>query len=165
MERPVIRNSNTIMEKVLEIILLFIVVLMVIWPICQFARLPETVPIHINIHGDIDGYGSRIVVLVLPIVGVLLYVGLTVLQRVPHLYNYPIEVTDDNAHLLYALGVQMIRFVKAIMIILFVYLTYSFICLARGVKLRYSAIIIISSCAVLAIGMVYYIVKMKKLGK
>ena len=165
MGRPVIRNKNTFWGKVSEIILFLFVVWMVLWPICQFARLPETIPTHINIRGDIDGYGNRIVVLVLPIVGVLFYVGLSFLQKVPHLYNYPIEVTDDNARVLYALGVQMVRFVKTIMIIMLVYLTYSLICLARGVKLRFGAVIIICSCVVLAIGMIFYIVKMKKLGK
>lgn len=163
MERPIIKITYTSVEKILETITLFIIIFMVIMPICMFSNLPETIPTHINIHGDIDGYGSKGTLLVLPIVGFLSYIGLTVLQRFPHIYNYPVEVTEDNACALYTIGVKMIRFVKTLITVMFTYVTYNFLRLATGNQLKYGSVIPIACCIALIIGMIYYIKKMKKI--
>ncbi len=149
--------------KIIDIITLVIAILMVLYPFFFLSELPERIPTLININGEIDGYGAKGFFLVLPMIGFMSYVGLSVLQRKPHVFNYPIKVTEKNAQDLYSLGIEMIRFVKTILVILFAYVTYVFVKLATGIQIKYSSFMIIGGCLIMVIGVIMYIIKMKKL--
>lgn len=81
-----------------------------VWP-----RVPEIVPRHFGLDGAPDAWGHRGEMLVLPIVGLVLYASLTALQRFPHIYNYPVAVTSENAPELYSLGRRFLLITKTIL--------------------------------------------------
>ncbi len=85
-----------------------------VWP-----ELPATVPTHFGISGAPDAWGARAWLLVLPVVATVLFVVLTFLERVPHVYNYPVEVTATNAERVYALGRRLMLSVKTILVVAF----------------------------------------------
>jgi uncharacterized membrane protein len=85
-----------------------------VWP-----NLPEIVPSHFGISGPPDAWGSRAGLIVLPATATLLFFALTFLERVPHVYNYPIEVTAANASVVYALGRQLVLSLKLIVVVTF----------------------------------------------
>ncbi|MDR2118288.1 MAG: hypothetical protein LBP25_01955 [Tannerellaceae bacterium] len=45
---------------------------------------------------------------------IIMYVGLTLLLLIPHLYNYPVPVTEENKEQLYACGVELAKLLKLI---------------------------------------------------
>lgn len=84
------------------------VVLSALWP-----DLPERVPMHFSFSGTPDSWGPRVsllfpIVILVPVNAVLLG-----LLRVPHTYNYPVPVTDENARELYTVGRRAILLVQA----------------------------------------------------
>jgi hypothetical protein len=59
---------------------------------------------------------------VLPIIGLALYLGLSVLTRFPHRYNYPWPITPDNAERQYRLARVFLTVLKAELVWFFGYL-------------------------------------------
>jgi hypothetical protein len=55
----------------------------------------------------------------LPILATVSFLVLTFLERAPHVYNYPIEVTTANAPMIYALGRRSILWLKLIIVVAF----------------------------------------------
>jgi hypothetical protein len=47
------------------------------------------------------------------------FLALTFLERIPHRYNYPIEVTAANAPRVYALGRRLVLSVKLLLVLVF----------------------------------------------
>ena len=95
---------NSIWYYIVEILSLLSVLGAVVLYIIYWIKAPNIVPIHYNIYGEADGYGSKTVLVILPILSVLMYVGLTILKKYPHIFNFPITVTEQNALSLYKMA-------------------------------------------------------------
>ena len=91
------RLPKTAVEKVLDLVSLLIFAVGLIYLISVWNSLPERVPIHFNARGEADGWGSRNFIWFLPSLSLLLWIGLTFLERVPHLFNFPVQITEENA--------------------------------------------------------------------
>ena len=65
--------------------------------VANYFELPEIIPTHYNEAGEADSYGDKLNILALPIISTLLFIGLTILNKRPHLFNYPSEITKENA--------------------------------------------------------------------
>jgi len=78
-------------------------------------------PIHYNIDGEVDGWGGRSNLWSMPLIALAFYIGLSILQKYPKIYNYPCKVTAKNADYLYRMGVQLMRHIKVCVIIIFAY--------------------------------------------
>lgn len=156
------RQKNTIGEVIVEILMLLVVVGSIVYFFFSYSKLPETVPNHIDLKGQIDGYGKKTSNLILPILQLVFYIGLSVLQKFPNIYNYPIEVTEKNMDSLYALGVKAVSRMKFFVVLIFANMMFSVTELAFG--RNYDAIPAISMLLVVSmmIMLVYYIVKMSK---
>jgi hypothetical protein len=67
--------------------------------------------------------------LILPALGTIIFIGLTQLNKYPHIFNYLTKITESNARKQYTIATRMLRFMKAAillifsMIILYTYLT------------------------------------------
>lgn len=124
MERPRIRINLKTIDYILEIIGFLGVIYLFILPAYYFDSLPDALPKHFNLEGHPDSYGGKGTVWILPIIALFLYLGMSVLNKFPHLFNYPVRVTKDNAYRLYTYGTRLLRFVKATTIILMAYLNF-----------------------------------------
>ncbi|HEY3398162.1 MAG TPA: DUF1648 domain-containing protein [Armatimonadota bacterium] len=76
------------------------------------VSLPERIPTHFGVSGAVDGWGPKLMLYVLVGILAVVYLGLTLLQRVPGIYNYPVKVTDENRTRLQMIAVGMMRWMK-----------------------------------------------------
>ena len=92
-----------------------------LWAITIFAygNLPEVIPTHFNAAGQADDEGSKMILFFLPVIGTLCFIGLTVLNYYPQVFNYPSNITAENAQRQYANAARMIRFLKLSIAFLF----------------------------------------------
>src|SRR5690606_3089766 len=67
----------------------------------NFNQLPEEVPIHYNIKGEVDDYGSKINLIWLVIINLCLFAGIFSVAKNPHIANYPVEITEENKSVMY----------------------------------------------------------------
>lgn len=127
--RPKIKLTLSPLDNAFELAgKLFLIIL---WGLTVyiFLKLPATVPVHFNGSGQPDSYGSKMILLILPALATLLYLGLTKLNKYPHIFNYMTDITEENAQRQYGIATRMLRFIKVAillivsLIILFVYLT------------------------------------------
>ena len=93
-------------------------------PFLYYADLPDTIPIHYGADGKADGYGSILTIFLLPAIGTLLFAGLTMLNKYPHLFNYPHEITEENKERSYRSAQKMISALKLLITLIFAYITF-----------------------------------------
>ncbi len=123
-KRPVLHIPRSQMEAVLEIataigILFWAFVLMQSW-----SSLPDSIPSHFGPSGKPDAWSNKGTMLVLPIMGIISYIGLTVLTRYPHIYSYPWRITEQNAKRQYQLGRSLLRCIKMEVVWVFAFIDW-----------------------------------------
>jgi uncharacterized membrane protein len=106
-------------ERIMQIAATGAIMTLLAYAVYVWPELPATVPTHFGLSGSPDAWGSRTSLLVLPAMAAVLFMFLTFLERVPHTYNYPIEVTVVNAPIVYALGRRLVLSVKLILVATF----------------------------------------------
>jgi len=131
-QRPVLDLPRGPSEIVAELLALAgvigtLVVLRRAWP-----DLPDRVPTHFGPTGEPDAWGRKASLLFPPIVMMVLYTGLTILSRYPHIFNYPWRITAENAARQYRLARAMLSWLKAELVWLFAYLVWGVVRVAQG---------------------------------
>ncbi|MBE3569561.1 MAG: DUF1648 domain-containing protein [Bacillales bacterium] len=120
-KRPALKLKKKPVENVLNIISLLVYIGSVIHLFMHWSSLPNRVPIHYNLVGEVDKWGSKEDIFFLPITGAILWIGLTILEKFPHIYNYTVTLTEENIEQQYKNGRTMINVVKNE---IFIYMAY-----------------------------------------
>lgn len=110
--RPKIKPKLKSIDKWLEGLAWITLVLLWFWTIWNYTNLPETIPTHFGAGGEPDAYGGKKTIFALPIVGSLSFLLLTIMNHFPHLFNYAVKITPENAAAQYANSARMMRFLK-----------------------------------------------------
>ena len=79
----------------------------------------EIIPLHINIHGEVDNYGSKWELFILPAIALLIYLLMSWLERNPQLYNFPSSKKHGRKEQ-EKIGVELISWLKVITVLIFV---------------------------------------------
>jgi uncharacterized membrane protein len=98
----------------------------------NYQNLPDIIPIHYNSVGKADGYGDKWMIFTLPLIATILFIGLSILNRYPHMFNYPVKITADNAMKQYSIATRMIRYLKLMISLIFGLISYQTINHANG---------------------------------
>jgi len=115
--QPKVEVPRTGTERVLQVVGIGAVVAMWAYVARVWSEIPAKVPIHFDLAGTPDGWGSRGELLALPIGATLTFLVCTLLERVPHIHNYPIKITEANAPAVYALSRLSVLWLKLIVIL------------------------------------------------
>ncbi len=117
--RPMLKLDLTTTDKMIEPIDWVVLIGIWILTLSNYPTLPEIIPIHCNGAGEADGFGEKWNILTLPIVSSILFIGMTILDKYPHILNYPSTVTKKNALHQYTSAIQLIRSLKLIIVMIF----------------------------------------------
>jgi uncharacterized membrane protein len=131
-DRPVIRPEKTPVDWLLEATAFAGLMFSIGFAVYYFPRLPETIPSHFDASGLPDGYSSKSTFLMLPGIGLFVYILLSFIVLVPNQFNYAVKITPANALKQYALAIKLIRYLKAAVIWLFFYISYATIRVAEN---------------------------------
>lgn len=129
-QRPIIDIEWETLDYVLEAIAFAGAVSGLLVAISNYGSLPGTIPIHFDLQGRPDSWGSKQYIWLLPSVGLILYAGLTLLNRYPHKYNFPAEITEENAAAQYSMATRLVRFLNAFICAAFAFITWQTIQIA-----------------------------------
>lgn len=163
MKRPKIKMPYTGPEKLLQAGAVFLLLSLVVLTVSAAVSLPARIPTHFGFDGSPDGWGGKESLMLLPVLSVVFYVGLTALERAPWLYNYPVEITEKNAPDQYRLGRRMIEWMKLVILAIYSYLQWQTIEGAKGVSGGLGAWFLPVVLVALFGGMIVMIRKMVKL--
>lgn len=98
----------------------------------SWASLPPTIPVHFGLTGKPDAWGSKQILWILLALVVVLYLGLTVVNRFPHTFNYPYPITEQNALRQYQLALGLMGWMKADLIWLFAFIEWQMLQVGLG---------------------------------
>ncbi len=130
--RPKIKVPFEPIDIVAEVISMTLLVLMTIYTIIEYKNLPESIPTHFNAKGVADDFSDKSMIWGLPILGVVMYVGLFIINKFPHIHNYMVNITEENALKNYRFSTRIVRGVNLFTVALFAYIQYSIITSAKG---------------------------------
>ena len=131
-DRPKLKPNLAPTDKIIEGIGWLAILGIWTLTLSHYTELPEIIPIHFNGAGEADRFGGKENILILPIVSTLLFIGMTVLNKYPHVFNYPTSITKENALSQYTNATRMIRFLKLIIVLIFGLIVFETIETANG---------------------------------
>ncbi len=124
MNRPKLNIRLYFADWILEIIGAIFLILMIAYPLYHFNKLPEVIPSHFNAAGQPDGFSKKSILWILPTIGLFMYVGMFFLNKLPHIFNYPKEITEENAEHQYQIATKMVRTLNTLIAASFFYIIY-----------------------------------------
>ncbi len=132
-KRPKIVLTLSTLDKIVELLGIISIVAIWVLVITSYNSLSDTIPVHYDLDGKVDIIGGKENIFALPIVATILFLGLTILNRYPHHFNYLNKITEENAHRQYSIATKMIRFLKLIVVIIFGLIEWKTIQNAQGI--------------------------------
>jgi uncharacterized membrane protein len=130
--RPILEIPRSGMEKVLEYASFFGLLAMFALVAAYWVQLPARVPMHFNAAGKVDGWGPKASVWAVPVVTSALYLLLTLVSRIPHAFNYPWPITENNAARQYQLARLFVVSLKLDLVLVFFSITFVICQMGRG---------------------------------
>src|SRR5699024_12120634 len=86
----------------------------VLFMIILWRELREKVPAHFNGAGEVDRWGSRFELWILPLVGLFTLLFLQIFERHPEMHNHPKRMNESNRAQFYLISRRLINQVKNI---------------------------------------------------
>lgn len=128
---PVLKLKMTFIEKLCNVLGILSFSSVILYIIYTWNTIPNLIPGHYNASGEVTRWGGREELFILLAVGVLLWIGMTILERFPHVYNYK-NLTEANVEGQYINSRIMMNFLKNEIAILFPFIIWNDIRVARG---------------------------------
>ncbi|MFD2630007.1 DUF1648 domain-containing protein [Oceanobacillus kapialis] len=131
-KRPKLKIPKTKTEWIADVIGYTAYVGSIVFFIYSWGMLPDEVPAHYNAMGEVDRWGSKFELLILPIVGALVGGMCQVFERFPESHNYPERLNEENAAAFYRNSRNMINQIKNVCFIIFAFILVESITIAQG---------------------------------
>ncbi|MEH6937747.1 DUF1648 domain-containing protein [Bacillus sp. JJ664] len=121
--RPRLDIQRTPLQNWINIISVFIIGGTAIYLLVNYAKLPDQIPMHFNYLGDVDYRGPKESIFILLGVSILIYILNKRTQRIPHKFNYIVEITEENAEKQYQMAVRMMSIMNLEIMIIIAYIS------------------------------------------
>ncbi|WP_313237137.1 DUF1648 domain-containing protein [Sporosarcina ureae] len=122
-KKPKLDIEKPVVAKAFDVLVIALFAAALVYLVLQWDQFPDRIPAHFGAGGEVDRYGSRMELLLLPIIGVVMWVGMWMLEKYPHAYNY-LNLRPDNVEIQYRYGVLFMNVTKNISTLLFVFLIW-----------------------------------------
>ena len=96
-------SPTTLWQRILGILSPVVLLGAIVFVLIRFPHLPEQIPIHFNAKGEIDGYGGRFSLLLMPLIGLVMDASLVLVGRFPKSWNTGVRITLYNRVRVYRL--------------------------------------------------------------
>lgn len=100
--------------------------------IINWRDLPNEVPAHFDGSGNVDRWGSKMELLILPGIAIAMHFFLMIFEKFPETHNYPVKLTESNMEALYTNSRQTLNYMRNIINVLFAYIVYRSVAIALG---------------------------------
>jgi len=161
-DRPIIKLDLTFGDKIIEFIAWLSLAIVWIMTISNFNQLPEIIPTHFNAAGQANGFGGKAAIFTLPIISSLLFLLLTWLNNFPQLFNFPTNITKENALKQYLFATRLIRYIKLIVVVIFGMIEYKTIQNVNGNGDGLGIWFLPIAIGMIFIPLIIYVIKSKK---
>ena len=162
-KRPKIHIPKTTSEKVWDMIGFITFFGSIILVIFVWGKLPDEIPAHFNFKGEVDRWGSKWEIIILPIIGFLTVLFMQFFEKHPEWHNYPKRFNESNARDFYLVSRRLLNQLKNVCLIIFCLIMMEMLSLVLGWGIHFGIwllpIIIVATTVPIIIG----IIKMRKI--
>ena len=95
----------------------------VVFLIISWKTIPDEIPGHYSAAGEGDKVTDKSSLIVLLIVGWIIFIGLSVVEKFPQIWNTGVQVTEQNKEKVYRILKTMIGTIKLLVALMISYLT------------------------------------------
>lgn len=131
-KRPTIMIPKTMSEKVWNMIGYSYLIGTILFLVTVWGDLPGQVPAHFNGSGEVDRWGSKWELIILPIISILLLVMMQFFEKHPEWHNYPARLNESNVKSFYLLSKKMMNIEKIICLLILQTIQMESIAIAFG---------------------------------
>lgn len=117
-------GKKTAFSKIANLISLMSVVGIVLYVIITWENIPDMIPGHYNMAGEIDKYSSKNSIWILVGVQILLFAMMSVIERFPNIWNTGVQITEENRERVYTTLRNMQAYLKMMIMGYFSYMTF-----------------------------------------
>lgn len=161
-ERPKLKLELTKIDKIVVIMGWLLICANWALVINTYKSLPNIIPTHYNGAGLADGFGDKSMIFTLPLVATVLFVGLTILNRFPHIFNYPTDISTNNALKQYTNATRLIRYLKVVFVVIFGLISYQTIKHAKGQTEGLGVWFLPLTLGLIFIPIIYFLIKLSR---
>lgn len=158
-KRALSKMQLSFQDKIIEVSCWVILAFSWILVLGSISKLPDTIPTHFNFKGEVDDFGNKYTLLILPVISTFMVIGLTRLSRFPHLLNYLVKITNENFQIQSSIAIKLLRFLKLIILFLFTWIEFSTIQVASGKSSGLGVWFLPVFLALIFIPLIYFIAK------
>ena len=130
--RPKIKIPKTSSEWIWDIVGLLCYAGSIVFLFFVWNQLPDEVPAHYNAVGEVDRWGSKWELLILPGIGAFILFFMQVLEKYPELHNYPKRFNESNAKQFYLQSRKIVNQIKNSCLIIFSIILVESVSIALG---------------------------------
>lgn len=163
--RPKIKVPYEPIDIIVDLTSIALLIALVIYTFMSYSDLPETIATHFDATGKPNGYSNKDTMWFLPAIGIVMFIGLFILNKYPHLHNYMVNITEDNALKNYRFSTRIVRFTNLFVCALFLYVQYTIVATAQGKTVvlgSWFVPLVIGLSVLLPIGILIYNRKLNK---
>ena len=110
-------------DIVLNILCMLMLISIIFFLIIIWSKIPDEVPMHYDFAGNTDRWGSKLEIIILPIISWIMYIFMTIIEKFPQVWNTGVKVTEENKERVYSILLHLISTIKFIVVCVFMYLT------------------------------------------
>ncbi len=131
-----------------------------IWALAFLAymHLPDSIALHFDAAGQPNRYGGKANVFLMPFIATLIASGIFIINQFPHIFNYPVKITPQNAIYQYSLATRFMRWTNLLITLLLGIITYEIVASARGKFSKIGIVLIIVYSMLMMIPFVIYLI-------
>lgn len=130
--RPILQVPLQPVDYVLEIFSALGLLMLVGLSAYFYNDLPDRIPTHFGPDGQPDRIGDKSTLWFLPVLGLVIFGFMTFMNRIPHHFNYMVNITPENAEKQYSMATRLIRVLKCMIMGIFAFIVWRTIQIAGG---------------------------------
>ncbi len=116
-----IKIQLTVFDWLIEVLAWILIA--AIWGITiySYSKLPDVIPLYYAVSGKPDVFGGKENIFSLPMLAAILFMGLTIVNRYPQIFNFPVKITAENVLNRFKDVTRLIRYLKLVVTAAFTY--------------------------------------------
>ncbi len=155
-----IKVQTTRQQKIMGILTIAIIILAIIVFVFQYWNAPQKIGVHFDFYGNVDRYGNKQEMLLLPFLLIGLYLLLTFVSKFPTLWNTGVNVTPQNQAKVYEIIKDLIYMMRLFIVITIGYLMLTSI--SQYPLSNYFTIVMIAGITIILVFNLVRVVKASK---
>ena len=155
------RIRNNIIDWVLNGVCMAVMVAVTVLTVVRWNELPDRIATQFGMNGEPQGYGGKGNLIAILVVMFIMFIGITLTEYFPKLWNLPVKVTESNCYVVYRLTKYFIETIKLLLVICLAVLITCTV-LQRNIPVWYTPVELVSIFAAIIIWLVIIVVQGKR---